>query len=322
MAAQCTTRKPPVADPAPADRSRAGPPRPAGRIHNAPADPLRSVDPDEIEESRNDGTRTEQDPTGGNKPKPPAGSGGTVRAPRTGAGPRAGRCRPSPRPARPERPPGPGNQGTGGAGHGRREHAPPRRQAGGPGRSRRRHLRGHDGLGGGRPGHRDRRRAGHREMATGNSAEPLLYAGDAGPRLGGRRGDHHPGVRLQHGRGQLAAGGPVSPPTVLEQPATHDLGGKSPAMLYYGAEYCPYCAAERWAMTAALSRFGTWSELKITASSHTDVFPRPTPSATTGPRSPAPTSPSAASSSTPTSRRGGSAGSPPCRRRPRKKQTS
>jgi hypothetical protein len=49
------------------------------------------------------------------------------------------------------------------------------------------------------------------------------------------------------------------------------LNGKSPAMLYYGAEYCPYCAAERWAMTAALSRFGTWSNLKITASSHTDV---------------------------------------------------
>ena len=43
-------------------------------------------------------------------------------------------------------------------------------------------------------------------------------------------------------------------------------------MLYYGAEYCPYCAAERWAIVAALSRFGTWSNLKITASSHTDVY--------------------------------------------------
>ena len=44
-------------------------------------------------------------------------------------------------------------------------------------------------------------------------------------------------------------------------------------MLYYGAEYCPYCAAERWAMAAHSSRFGTWSGLKITASSHTDVDP-------------------------------------------------
>jgi hypothetical protein len=65
----------------------------------------------------------------------------------------------------------------------------------------------------------------------------------------------------------------VSPPTVLTGQPPLSLKGKSPAMLYYGAEYCPYCAAERWAMTAALSRFGTWSDLKITASSHTDVFP-------------------------------------------------
>jgi hypothetical protein len=65
----------------------------------------------------------------------------------------------------------------------------------------------------------------------------------------------------------------VSPPIVLTGQPALSLKGKSPAMLYYGAEYCPYCAAERWAMTAALSRFGTWSNLKITASSHTDVFP-------------------------------------------------
>ena len=29
-----------------------------------------------------------------------------------------------------------------------------------------------------------------------------------------------------------------------------------------GAEYCPYCAAERWAMIVALSRFGTFSGLQ------------------------------------------------------------
>jgi len=66
---------------------------------------------------------------------------------------------------------------------------------------------------------------------------------------------------------------PVTPPTILADQPAMTLNGKSPAMLYYGAEYCPYCAAERWAMTAALSRFGTWSDLKITASSHTDVNP-------------------------------------------------
>jgi thiol-disulfide isomerase/thioredoxin len=34
-----------------------------------------------------------------------------------------------------------------------------------------------------------------------------------------------------------------------------------PEMLYMGAEYCPYCAAERWAMIVALSRFGTFNGL-------------------------------------------------------------
>jgi Domain of unknown function (DUF929) len=34
-----------------------------------------------------------------------------------------------------------------------------------------------------------------------------------------------------------------------------------PEMLYMGAEYCPYCAAERWAMIVALSRFGTFTGL-------------------------------------------------------------
>ena len=67
----------------------------------------------------------------------------------------------------------------------------------------------------------------------------------------------------------------VNPPTVLPSGSPDlTLKGKSPSMLYIGAEYCPYCAAERWAMTAALSRFGTWSGLETTASSHTDVDPQ------------------------------------------------
>ncbi len=49
-------------------------------------------------------------------------------------------------------------------------------------------------------------------------------------------------------------------------------GGK-PEMLYIGAEWCPYCAAERWAMAVALSRFGTFTPLKGIHSSATDVYP-------------------------------------------------
>jgi hypothetical protein len=47
-------------------------------------------------------------------------------------------------------------------------------------------------------------------------------------------------------------------------------GGK-PEMLYMGAEYCPYCAAERWSMIMALSRFGTFSGLSTVHSSTTDT---------------------------------------------------
>jgi hypothetical protein len=46
-----------------------------------------------------------------------------------------------------------------------------------------------------------------------------------------------------------------------------------PEVLYYGAEYCPFCAAERWSLIVALSRFGTFSNLHQTTSSPADVYP-------------------------------------------------
>ncbi len=64
-----------------------------------------------------------------------------------------------------------------------------------------------------------------------------------------------------------------NPPIVLSGQPPLTLSGRTPAMLYFGAEWCPYCAAERWGVVTALARFGTWTNLKITASSHTDVYP-------------------------------------------------
>lgn len=46
-----------------------------------------------------------------------------------------------------------------------------------------------------------------------------------------------------------------------------------PEVLYIGAEYCPYCAAQRWAMIVALSRFGTFTGLQTTTSSSNDIYP-------------------------------------------------
>ena len=75
--------------------------------------------------------------------------------------------------------------------------------------------------------------------------------------------------------GTLATVGIGSSGTQLLKPVTGPAlasGGK-PEMLYIGAEWCPYCAAERWAMAVALSRFGSFSPLRGVHSSPTDVYP-------------------------------------------------
>lgn len=44
-----------------------------------------------------------------------------------------------------------------------------------------------------------------------------------------------------------------------------------PEVLYIGAEFCPYCAGERWALVVALSKFGEFSGLKTIHSSESSV---------------------------------------------------
>jgi hypothetical protein len=102
-------------------------------------------------------------------------------------------------------------------------------------------------------------------------------------------------VRLNHSPSR--AGAAVSDAAVAQQiatvpPATFDAVGAGtatglkpisgqpeltmngkPEVLYMGGEFCPYCAAERWAIAAALSRFGTLSGVQFIHSSPTDVYP-------------------------------------------------
>jgi hypothetical protein len=71
----------------------------------------------------------------------------------------------------------------------------------------------------------------------------------------------------------VGAGSVISKPvtSITGPPLTSN--GK-PEMLYIGAEFCPYCAAMRWSMAVALSRFGTLSTpLKGIHSSSTDTDP-------------------------------------------------
>jgi len=72
----------------------------------------------------------------------------------------------------------------------------------------------------------------------------------------------------------LAAGssaGGSGPQEVRPQPPLLTSNGRV-VVTYIGAEYCPYCAVERWALIEALSRFGTFSGLEATESSPLDVY--------------------------------------------------
>lgn len=79
------------------------------------------------------------------------------------------------------------------------------------------------------------------------------------------------------------------PPTVLahvgsggvQNPLNHVPAGTpllkgptgKPEFFYYGAEFCPYCAAMRWSMVVALNRFGTFDKLPEITSSGSDSYP-------------------------------------------------
>ena len=65
--------------------------------------------------------------------------------------------------------------------------------------------------------------------------------------------------------------GTNNPLKPINAPALKD--GAKPQVLYVGAEYCPYCAAERWGVAIALAKFGTFNNLGTTHSSSNDIYP-------------------------------------------------
>lgn len=89
-------------------------------------------------------------------------------------------------------------------------------------------------------------------------------------------------VSSQDLAGLLAAGAqPYGPaPTSSMLKAVHSNTGTSwttdgkPIVVYVGAEYCMYCALQRWAMVVALSRFGNFSGLQyMTSASNEEDLP-------------------------------------------------
>jgi len=69
----------------------------------------------------------------------------------------------------------------------------------------------------------------------------------------------------------VGAGLAGNPPAAIPGPQPSP-GGK-PRVLYLGAIFCPYCAAERWPLAVALARFGTFHGLQVTTSASNDSYP-------------------------------------------------
>jgi Domain of unknown function (DUF929) len=65
---------------------------------------------------------------------------------------------------------------------------------------------------------------------------------------------------------------PLVVPTVLAgQPPLLSHG--KPEVLYVGGEFCPFCAAQRWPLIVALTRFGHFSRMTNMQSSQSSAFP-------------------------------------------------
>lgn len=71
----------------------------------------------------------------------------------------------------------------------------------------------------------------------------------------------------------VGAGQGISQPAPIAAGAPAVTSDGKPEVLYIGAEYCPFCASERWPTVIALSRFGAFSGLGLSTSSATDIFP-------------------------------------------------
>ena len=104
-------------------------------------------------------------------------------------------------------------------------------------------------------------------VGGGSSSAPQQAAATASPQIVQAVTGVPSGVLNQIGLGKVD----TLPKAITGQPAL-TAGGK-PLVVYVGAEYCPYCAAQRWGMVVALSRFGSFTDLKTTSSASADVFP-------------------------------------------------
>ena len=70
---------------------------------------------------------------------------------------------------------------------------------------------------------------------------------------------------------RIGAGLAVPYPTHINSTNVTMVDGK-PAVIYLGADYCPYCAIIRWGMIIALMRYGNFSNLHYMTSDTNDIY--------------------------------------------------
>jgi len=71
----------------------------------------------------------------------------------------------------------------------------------------------------------------------------------------------------------VKAPSPVAAPLTISGQSALTSKGR-PEILYVGADFCPFCAAERWPLALALGRFGTFTKLSFIKSAPSpEVFP-------------------------------------------------
>ena len=106
--------------------------------------------------------------------------------------------------------------------------------------------------------------AGDALAAVDSYAAAWQAASDALTRLVAAEVTHVPSVTLAAAAGHALAGTRfgMSGPEIKQSLPPLSVGGK-PEVFYAGSEACPFCGVQRWGMIAALSQFGTFSNLHL-----------------------------------------------------------
>jgi thiol-disulfide isomerase/thioredoxin len=101
----------------------------------------------------------------------------------------------------------------------------------------------------------------------------LFFAGGGGS-SGDSASGSVPAGPVPAGSQRPAAAASVALGQIRRESSEPLLDGGKPLVFFMGAEWCPFCASERWGLVEATSRFGKWSGLReLRSREGQDYFP-------------------------------------------------